>query len=697
MTSSTADQLFERAFRHHLAGDIKSASSEYLHILTKHQYHADTLHHMGIVKLQKGEISDAVLYIQRSVDVNPNQSGALSNLAHCLNALGQFHKAIEACKAAIDIASSNGPAWVNLGNAQKNLGLFGAARVSYRRAIEIDPNNPGYIYNLAVAYLDEGDFEKAAPLFIKCLSIDNRIPQAHNNLGICLLKSGNSIGALKHFEASVDQKPDYAEAWNNRSIALNDIGRHQDSLDSCNRAIELKPDYTEAWNNRSNPLNDLGRHEESLATCMRAIELRSDYTEAWINRGDTLCHLKRFKDAVISYDRAIELNPTFADAWNNRGNALHYLERYEEALSSYERAIELRSEYAEAWNNRGDALGSLQRYDQAEASYDRALELKQNFIAAQYNKGLLQLRQKQFFAGFENYLKRWETKDFNSQPIRTNLARHTLTTKSSSVLLWAEQGLGDEIFYSGMLANASNVFPKITLSADKRLHAIFKRSFPHIDLIATGDDIGDNQFGSHAPMGDLGYLLRLNAEEISKSRKPFLSPDPKLTARFRNQPPFTPGKLVCGLSWRSANKDFGEAKSIPLSQLKPLSYALNANFVSLQYGDVDSEIRDSRTISNFEVFRVSDLDPLNNIDGLLSLIDACDVVVTTSNVTAHLAGAIGKQACILVPYAKGKIWYWHLHDSYSFWYPSLKVFYQEDPRDWSQTIQQAAQWLEGIR
>jgi ADP-heptose:LPS heptosyltransferase len=150
---------------------------------------------------------------------------------------------------------------------------------------------------------------------------------------------------------------------------------------------------------------------------------------------------------------------------------------------------------------------------------------------------------------------------------------------------------------------------------------------------------------------------------------------------------------VCGIAWRSANKQFGGEKSIALADMAPVLEAAGLSFVNLQYGSVDAEIEQAREALGVSIHQVPGLDVFNDIDGLLALIDACDLVVTTSNVTAHLAGAMGKRGCVMVPYAKGRIWYWHLKDAFSLWYPSLRVFYQEDPKSWSSTIRAVALWV----
>jgi hypothetical protein len=263
-------------------------------------------------------------------------------------------------------------------------------------------------------------------------------------------------------------------------------------------------------------------------------------------------------------------------------------------------------------------------------------------------------------------------------------------------LLWAEQGVGDEILYAGLLPAALNPSSKVTLSADLRLHSIFKRSFPGVALIdrkRTASEIFDGGFDAQAPIGDLGHLLRVDADQIQRSRQPYLVPDVERVSQLRADLPFPAEKLVCGIAWRSANQKFGAEKSVHLTELEPLFANADLSFVNLQYGDVSAEIRQASDLLKTEIHQVQGLDVFNDIDGLLALIEACDLVITTSNLTAHLAGSLGKRGCVIVPFAKGRIWYWHLSDTFSLWYPSLRVFYQQDPKSWSSTISEVADWV----
>jgi ADP-heptose:LPS heptosyltransferase len=96
------------------------------------------------------------------------------------------------------------------------------------------------------------------------------------------------------------------------------------------------------------------------------------------------------------------------------------------------------------------------------------------------------------------------------------------------------------------------------------------------------------------------------------------------------------------------------------------------------------------------VHRIEGLDVREDIDGLTALIDACDTVVTTSNVTVHLAGALGKTGAVLVPHARGRPWYWHEGDGRSLWYPTLELFPQDESSDWSRPIGACTRRLQGL-
>ena len=107
---------------------------------------------------------------------------------------------------------------------------------------------------------------------------------------------------------------------------------------------------------------------------------------------------------------------------------------------------------------------------------------------------------------------------------------------------------------------------------------------------------------------------------------------------------------------------------------------LDITLVNLQYGDVDEEIREFKNETGIDVLQCTSVDNRQDLDGLAALIEMCDLVVSTSNVTIHLAGAIAKEAWVLLPYIAN--FWWLLDRTDSIWYPSLKLYRQKKYGDW---------------
>ena len=123
-----------------------------------------------------------------------------------------------------------------------------------------------------------------------------------------------------------------------------------------------------------------------------------------------------------------------------------------------------------------------------------------------------------------------------------------------------------------------------------------------------------------------------------------------------------------------------------LKQLLPILNLPNINFISLQYGDTKEEVKSLYDEYGIDIRTVNEIDNFNDIDGLSSLIDSCDFVITSSNITAHLSGALGKKTYLLTPYSVGKIWYWHETRNKSLWYPSVNIYRQESNKSWNLPI-----------
>jgi tetratricopeptide (TPR) repeat protein len=551
----------------------------------------------------------------------------------------------------------------------------------------------------AVALHQKGQLDHAEVIYRQLIGIDPTNADALHLLGVIAQQTGDHASAVDMISHAIQINPHVAIYYSNLGNALQELKQYDAAFASYDKAIALKPDYAEAYSNYGNALQELKQFDAAVASYEKAIALKPDYAEAYYNRGNALQELKQCGAAFASYDKAIALKPDYAEAYSNRGIALQELKQFDAAFASCDKAIALKPDYAEAYYNRGNALKELKQFDAAVASYNKAIEIKPDYADAYYNRGLLRLVLRDFYNGFLDYKYRWDSKDFSNTPQNTKIPSASKSGIKGRLLIWAEQGIGDEIFYAGLLPMLSTKDVSIALSADKRLHPIYRRSFPKVDLLDKNILMStsvDSEFDAQTPIGDIGFLLDVKAVAIKATRSPYLQSDPLKRESFRRTTSALGSGLVCGVSWKSVNSKFGAAKSISLESFVPLLVLPGVHFVNLQYGDVKEEIQHVKSTLSVDVHQVPGVNVFYDVESLLALIDACDVIVTTSNVTAHLAGSIGKRAVVLVPHSTGKIWYWHENDEYSFWYPSLKLFYQDNPLTWDQTIEDCSDWVKSL-
>ena len=331
-------------------------------------------------------------------------------------------------------------------------------------------------------------------------------------------------------------------------------------------------------------------------------------------------------------------------------------------------------------------MHELKRYDEAIACYDKALSLKPDYAEGWFNKAVLNLSLKKYQAGWGNYDWRLKTKDFQLEMAIEGLALWS-GLKCKHLLIFSEQGVGDIIFYASMLEIAKNRVDSITISVDLRLLPILSRSFPEIKFIDKSVPLDASLYDAQIPFASLPVVMNITPDMVGR-RVPYLIDNDELTTTLKNKL-CSKKRLKCGVAWKSKNQRLGIDKSILLSDLNDIFQVDGYEFINLQYGDTQQEIKDLENNYAAKLTTIEGIDLFKNIDGLLSIIQACDFIVTTSNVTAHLAGALGKTTFLLVPYSAGRIWYWH-QEAISSWYPSISLYSQGQNFEWNGAIKDIA-------
>ncbi len=556
--------------------------------------------------------------------------------------------------------------------------LADAERV-YRQILQQNPNHSDALHLLGMAALQSGQLERGVRLLDKAIRITPDAAPAYSNRGVALRDLGRLSEAVQSYDRAIALEPDFAEAYNNRGVALGDLGRFGEALASYDRAIALKPDYVQAHNNRGIALKELKRLDEAMASYDRAIGLKPDYAEAHSNRGVALRDLKRFEEAVASEERAIALRPDYPEAHNNRGLALKDLNRFEEAIASYDRAIALKQNYAEAHSNRGLALRDIRRFEDAIAGYDRAIAPKRDYADAYFNKSFCYLTTGQLAEGW----KFFEYRSRISAPSGARPYSHPLwlgkdSVAGKTVFLYSEQGLGDSIQFCRYARLVRARGARVVMSVQDPLVRLLRQLEPEIEII--GADQTPGSFDFHCPLMSLPLAFGTTLETIP-SEASYLAADPGLKAQWAARLPSTTRPRV-GIAWsgnRTHQNDHN--RSIDPGRLLPL-LALDAEWFCLQ-----TELREDAAARLKDCGGITFLgDELKDFADTAAVIDQLDLVIAVDTSVVHLAGALGKQVWILLPFSSD--WRWLLDRQDSPWYPSARLFRQRRIGDWDSVIEE---------
>ncbi len=564
--------------------------------------------------------------------------------------------------------------------------LPGAER-AYRAILQGAPRHFASLHLLGLIKAQQRQFSEAHRLLSRAVEVEPNSLPALSTLAGVLLALGREEEALAICDRILRLKPDDIDAHYHRGLLLARLDRLPEALDAYGRALRAKPDFGSALINRGNVLAQLDRPAEAVADFDRAIALDPRHPEAHSNRGIALADLGRRDDAFAAYGKAIALKPDYAEAYNNRGLLLASLNRHAEALADYARAQVLKPDFADVFNNRGLVLHETHQHAEALASYARALALRPDFAEAHFNRSLTHLALGDMRAGWSGYEWRWKmrksTAPWRDFPQPLWLGREDLAGRT--ILLHAEQGFGDTINFARYVPMVAARGGRVVLETQPALRGLLSRLDGVSELVDRGATLP--AFDCHCPLGSLPLAFATELATIPAS-VPYLTADPARAAHWRERmaPPDRP---MVGIAW-SGNTQFrgDHNRSMTFAQFAPIVTVPDVAFVTLNPGLSEGCVAALATHPKVVNLAAGFLD----FDDTAAVIASLDLVVTTDTSIAHLAGALGKPAWILLSHSPD--WRWLLDREDCPWYPTARLFRQSALGDWTPVIARVRQELE---
>lgn len=667
-----------------------------------------------------GNVSEAEYCFRKAVELNPAFSEASYNLGVVLQEQGKLDEAISAYRRAVEANPGNAVAYFNMGNAQRDGGQFSEALSSYSRAVAVAPEYAEAYNNIGSIHKNQGKTTDALDAFQKAIQIAPAFPEAHYNIGVVLYEQNKIAEAISVYRKLLTFAPEHSAARMAMVAALSEIGMHEDAILVCGEWIKILPDSADAHLSKGNALLQLGKYQNALESYMVAARLAPSRVdpllcvgmalekqskldealqvyrnilkvdpkniEALIRSGAVLVALERYDEAVSTYQSALLIKPNSAALWSNLGVALHQIGDFTGAVNSLSRSLELDSNYAAAYKNLGICLQDQGKLEHAISAFKRTLELEPNQADAYYGLGQTYLAKCDFVSGFKLCEWRWETGQIG-QPLKSSKPKWE-GQREKRVLLWSEQGLGDEIMFSSVILDLFPYCTRLIVCCDARLIPIFKRSFPSsVEFRPKGNLISEDEYDFQVSMGSAQGFFRRNLHDFNEAAKPFLRCDVSFSLKLRSDIASDSRRKLVGISWSTkSTKRASSLRNIDLKKLATSLQAADIVLVNLQYGDVSQELRRLKHTCGISIAEVAGIDNRTNIDGLSALISACDQVVSIDNVTVHLAGALGVDTRVLLPCNPD--WRWGQKEMTSYWYRSISLYRQTAPGQWDEALLQ---------
>lgn len=479
-----------------------------------------------------------------------------------------------------------------------------------------------------------------------------------------LLKQGQLEPARKLFMEILNENEDDEYAMHGMALIARDMGRLPVAVELMKKALALDP---------RNP-----KISSNLGTIFEA--------------------MKDYESALACYKDSVKWGIRDGVIYNNIGSVLSKLGRRTEALISFRKALKAGVEFPEAMTNMATMLGDLGDFKQAKYYFRRALELDPENAQAHHNLGVMMLRHGLWDEAW--YHCEWRMVATN-QGIPWRKFPQPLWNGNSfqgaRLILYAEQGIGDEIRFASMIPEAIARGGEVVVECAPRLVSLFQRSFPQVRVVPSKywpAEEGIEPFDIACPFGTLGRLFRQNTENFPINSG-YIKPDPRLVEEFHQRlKKAGPGPYV-GLCWRSGLR--GAYRTEYYSEIEDMRALMKVNgvtFVNLQYDATADELETAKSEFGVDLVSWEDVDLKNELEKSAALTSCMDLVVSPATSVSVMSGALGVETIEFRPFP--------ISDSYFKngrcpWFPSVRYFAKRQSEKWSKILRKIAVEIETLK
>lgn len=552
----------------------------------------------------------------------------------------------------------------------------------------------GDAFETAWQYHQAGDLRRAEELYRRILQREPRNGRVWFVLGNLVESQERFTEAVAYFRQALEIEPREAQGYFHLANALLQQKNWAEAEAAYRRCLELQPDHVEALVNLGFVLSELNRHAEAEACCRKALAMKADVAEIHHNLANALREQQKTDDAVIHYREALRLRPDYAKAEVNLAVALISQGKSGEAIERLRRGVQLDPNFAEAYNSLGAAVSVERRFDEALDHYAHAIRLKPDYPDAHWNRSLIWLLTGDFERGWPAYEWRWRCARTGPTPTYREPRWDGSPLDGRTILLHAEQGLGDTLHFVRYAALVKARGGSVILQCQPPLKCILASCAGIDQLVGQGGPLP--RFDVWTPLMSLPAMFGTHLRTIP-AHVPYVSAEAALVEHWRRELAPLRGFRV-GIAWQgSPRHPWDRHRSATFDDLTPLARVPGIDFISLQKGVGPDDIQCSAfRAPHSALVTYSGIDEANGpFMDTAAIMRNLDLVIAVDTAVAHLAGAQGVRTWLALNYSPD--WRWLLDREDSPWYPTMRLFRQAKLGDWSSVFSRMADELLSLK
>lgn len=511
----------------------------------------------------------------------------------------------------------------------------------------------------------------------------------HRQQGRVLLGIADAEAALEKAARPADVHLELAQCW----LARPDL---EAAIDALHVAVSLDETHGAAWlalGETWRRMDQQGQAQEAYREAIRHLERPQDRASAWFLLGQSLMVEVKVEEAREAFVNSLASNPDLVESHIGMGNAALWLDDDLEAVRHFEVAMRLSSRPGRLLLlNYGAALQNAGRLEDAHRVFQRVLAEQPRDHASRWYLCQLDLALCRWEQAWPNYASRFGSGATVYRPL-AYAGWDGTASATDTLLVMADEGLGDEILYASCLPEAASRVAQVIVECEMRLESLFRRSFPQVHVVGTRRENDPSWLAGlptptrQIPSGDLPSLFRRSDDQFP-DHKGYLKADPARVAHWREKlaKDLGPG-LKVGISWRGGTiKTRARARSLQPQHWAEILAVPGVHFINLQYGDYQGELETLRSLHGVPIHDHPEVIP--DYDETAALVSSLDLVITVCTAIVHLAGALGKPVWVLTPLSPG--WRYTAHRQHMPWYPSSTLFRQKTWGEWTPACQEVS-------